>query len=301
VPDTALVAVGSRGADAAAQFGRRFDVPNVHVGYERLAEDPAVDVVYVATPQSRHHADARLFLAAGKAVLCEKPFTMDAAEAEDLVAMARAAGVFLMEAMWMRFLPVHTELRRLVAAGAIGTPHLLSADFGYRADPTRHRRLFDPALGGGSLLDLGVYPVALATSLFGAPDRVAALDRRLGDVDGQTGALLAYPDGAMAVLHSTILGDTPSGASVSGTAGRIALERPFHASTALTLHTAAGVERIGRPFDGVGLHHEAAEVVACLRAGRLESEAMPLSDSVAVMRTLDRIRACARADAVVAG
>jgi len=212
------------------------------------------------------------------------------------VSAARAAGLFLMEAMWTRFLPIHHELRRLLADGAIGAPHLLSADFGYRVAPGSAHRLLDPALGGGSLLDIGVYPVSLAVSLFGVPTRVAALAGTdpVARVDSQTGVLLGYPGGAMAVLHSSILGDTPGCASTSGVAGRITIERPFHAATELTVHTPAGVSRISRPFDGVGLHFEAAEVMDCLRDGRPESDVMPLAETLDVMATLDRIRADAR-------
>jgi predicted dehydrogenase len=291
VPGATLAAAGSRTTGAAEEFGRRFGVPRTHGSYAGLAADDSVDVVYVATPQSRHRDDTLLFLAEGKAVLCEKPFAMDAAQGAAMVAAARAAGLFLMEAMWMRFLPVHVELRRLLRAGVIGTPHVLAADFGYRVAPGTPHRLLDPALGGGSLLDLGVYPVALALSLLGPPDRVAALDDRGQDgVDGQTGVLLGHPGGALAVLYSSILGRTPSGASITGSAGRIDIDPPCHASTGLTVHTAAGTSRVDLPYEGAGLHFEAAEVVDCLRAGRPESPAMPLADTLAVLGTLDRIR-----------
>ncbi len=271
VPGAVLAAVGSRSRAAAEEFGRRFEVARVHEGYERQAADETVDVVYVATPQSRHHADVLAFLAAGKAVLCEKPFAMTAAQAAEMVSAARAAGLFLMEAMWTRFLPIHHELRRLLADGAIGAPHLLSADFGYRVAPGSAHRLLDPALGGGSLLDIGVYPVSLAVSLFGVPTRVAAL--------AGTDPVARVDSGC---------------ASTSGVAGRITIERPFHAATELTVHTPAGVSRISRPFDGVGLHFEAAEVMDCLRDGRPESDVMPLAETLDVMATLDRIRADAR-------
>lgn len=296
VPGATLGAVGSRTASAAEEFGRRFEVPRTHGSYAGLAADDSVDVVYVATPQSRHREDTLRFLADGKAVLCEKPFAMDAAQGAEMVAAARTAGLFLMEAMWMRFLPVHVELRRLLGAGVIGTPHVLAADFGYRVEPGTPHRLLDPALGGGSLLDLGVYPVALALSLLGPPERVVAVDdravddRAAGGVDGQTGVLLGHPGGALAVLYSSILGKTPSGASITGSAGRIDIDPPCHASTGLTVHTAAGTSRVDLPYEGVGLHFEAAEVVDCLHAGRTESPTMPLADTLAVLGTLDRIR-----------
>lgn len=292
VPTATIAAVGSRTRAAADAFGQRFNLPRRHASYQALAADETVDVVYVATPQSRHHADVLTFLQAGKPVLCEKPFAMSRAEADDMVCAARAAGLFLMEAMWTRFLPIYGELRRLLALGTIGSPRLLSADFGFRVEPGSQHRLLDPTLGGGSLLDLGVYPISLASMLFGTPERVTALgtvDPAAG-VDNQMGALLNYPTGAMAVVHSSILVDTPGGASLSGSAGRIAIERPFHAGRAMNLFTAAGAAHISRPFEGVGLHFEAAEVMDCLRTGRLESSIMPLSETVAVMATLDEIR-----------
>jgi predicted dehydrogenase len=295
VPGAALTAVASRDRDAADAFAARFGVARAHGSYADLAADDTVDVVYVATPQSRHHADARMFLAAGKAVLCEKPFTMNHAEAVDLVDTARRTGLFLMEAMWTRYLPVHRELRALLADGAIGDVHLVTADFGYRLEPGTPHRLHDPALGGGSLLDIGVYPVSLASQVLGPPDRVAALrepDPETG-VDTWTGAVLGHPGGALAVVGSSIRVATPGRAEICGTAGRVTVERPFHAATALTVTTDAGQRRVERPFPGVGLHFQVVEVNECLRSGRLESAVMPWAESVTVMETLDRVRAAA--------
>jgi predicted dehydrogenase len=292
VPGAVVAAIGSRTREAAEVLGREHPAAHVHGSYESLAADDGVDVVYVATPQSRHHRDVLTFLRAGRPVLCEKPFAMSAAETLEMTAAARAAGVFLMEAMWMRFLPVYVELRQLVADGVIGTPHLLSADFGYRVEPGTPHRLLDRGLGGGSLLDLGIYPISLASMLLGAPEVITALctvDPAAG-VDNQTAAILRYSTGALAVLHSSILGSTPSGASITGSAGRISVARPFHAGTTMTLESSAGVKQISHPFDGVGLHFEAAEVMACLRAGRPESDVMPLAETAAIMSIVDEIR-----------
>jgi predicted dehydrogenase len=287
-----LVAIGSRTRERAELLARDHPGARVHGDYAALAADDDVDVVYVATPQSRHCADSLLFLTAGKAVLCEKPFAMTAAEAGRMVAAARAAGVFLMEAMWMRFLPLYRELHRLVADGAIGSPHVLAADFGYRVEPGSAHRLLDRGLGGGSLLDLGVYPLSLAAMLLGSPTEVKALatDDADAGVDSQIGAVLRHAGGALAVLYSSILGATPGVASLTGSAGRLTVARPFHSGTTLALHTAGGVKETEHPFPGVGLHFQATEVTGCLRAGRLESDVMPWSASLGVMATLDEIR-----------
>jgi predicted dehydrogenase len=287
-----LVAVGSRSRERAEIFTQQLPGVRTYSEYAALAADDEVDVVYVATPQSRHCADTLLFLEAGKAVLCEKPFAMSVAESRLMVEAARSAGVLLVEAMWMRFLPLHRALRDLVAEGAIGTPHVLSADFGYRVPPGIPHRLLDRGLGGGALLDIGIYPVSLASMLFGSPTEVKALSTDDVDarVDSQTAAVLRYAGGALAVLYSSILGATPGVASLTGSAGRITVTRPFHSGSSLTLESAGEVKELHYPFAGVGLHFQATEVGACLRAGRIESDIMPWSETLAVMATVEEIR-----------
>ncbi len=286
------VAVGSRTAGAAARFADATGIPVRHASYEALVSDPDVDVVYVATPHPFHHGHARLALEAGKPVLVEKPFTMDAAEAADLVATARARGLFLMEAMWTRFLPHMTELRRLLAEGAVGEVVTVIADHGQWFAEDRRSRLFAPELGGGALLDLGVYPVSFASMVLGTPDRVLAMaEPAVTGVDGQTSVLLGHPGGAQAVLTCTLAAVGPTRAAVVGTEGRIEIDRPFYAPTALTLVPRHGAPvRFDPPRRGTGLRHEADEVARCLRSGRVESPWMPLDESVSVMATLDEIR-----------
>jgi predicted dehydrogenase len=188
-----VVAVGSRRSETAEAFGDRFDVPNRHGSYDALVADPEVDVVYVATPAPMHLDGARLALRAGKPVLVEKPFTANAAEARELVALARDAGLFAMEAMWTRFLPHIVEIRRLLAEGALGRIVTVCADHGQHIEGNDHR-LFAPELGGGALLDLGVYPVSFASMVLGAPERVISLvTPAFGGVDGQTSMLRCLP------------------------------------------------------------------------------------------------------------
>ncbi|MDI1477239.1 Gfo/Idh/MocA family oxidoreductase [Polyangium sp. y55x31] len=288
-----LAAVGSRSRATAEAFGDRFGIPRRFASYEDLACAPDLDVIYVATPHVFHHAHTLLCLHAGKAVLCEKPFTINAQEAHELVAYARQRGLFLMEAMWTRFFPALERLRSILAAGTIGEARMLMADIGFSApfDPTN--RLFDPALGGGALLDLGVYPVSLSSMLFGRPSRITAL-AHLGQtgVDEQAGIVLAHGEGQLSVLTAAIRTATPCEAKILGTRGQIEIAAPFWYPHLMTLRVGDGPpERIESPFVGNGYNHMAAEVGRCLRSGKLESDTMPLAESVAIMETLDAIRA----------
>jgi predicted dehydrogenase len=284
------VAVGSRREGSADAFGDRFGIPNRHVGYEALVADPEVDVVYVATPHPMHHEDARLALRAGKHVLVEKPFTMNAAEAEELVAEARARGLFLMEAMWARFVPHMVEVRRLLAEGALGDVVTVIADHGqwFAEDPAF--RLFAPELGGGALLDLGIYPVSFASMVLGTPDRVVALaDPAFTGVDAQTSILLGHPGGAHAVLTCTLAAKSPTRAVIVGTEARIDIEGPFYAPSAFTLTPRTGEpQRVELSSEG-GLRYEADEVARCVEAELNESPVLPLDETVAIMRTMDAV------------
>ncbi len=293
LPDAELAAVGSRSADAAAAFADRFGVARRHASYAALAADPAVDIVYVATPHPLHHANAAICLEAGKAVLCEKPFTLNAAQARDLVRLARERRVFLMEAMWTRFLPAVVEVRRLLAAGAIGEPRFLIADFGFCKEFDARHRLFDPALGGGALLDVGVYLASLASMVFGPPTEVRSLVQ-LGPtgVDERAALLFGYGDGRFAQLSAAIVTGTPQEVTVVGDAGWIRIHPIWWKAISFTLAVAGREpETIDAAFAGNGYTHEAAEAMRCLRAGILESPGMPLAETVAVIETLDRVRA----------
>src|SRR6476469_1897431 len=231
-----VTAVGSRTMDSANRFADRFDIPNRHASYEALVADPDVDVVYVATPHPMHHPNTLLALQAGKPALVEKAFTMTAAEAEDLVATARAEGLFLMEAMWTRFLPHIAEIRRLLAEGALGDIVTVIADHGQWFEPDPEFRLFAPELGGGALLDLGVYPVSFASMILGEPDRIVTLiDPAFTGVDGQTSMLFGYASGAQAVLTCTLSAKSATRAAIVGSDARIEIEGEFYAPTSFTL------------------------------------------------------------------
>ncbi len=288
-----VAAVGSRRIETANAFADRFEIPNRHGSYEELVADPEVDVVYVATPHPFHRQNTLLALRAGKPVLVEKPFTMNAAEARELVAAARAEGLFLMEAMWTRFLPHIVRIRRLLEQGALGEIVTVSADHGqwFAKDPGF--RLFAPELGGGALLDLGVYPVSFASMLLGAPDTVVALiEPAFTGVDGQTSMLFGYASGAQAVLSCTSLAKSPTRAAIVGTEARIEIDGDFYTPGSFELITRAGeVTRFDEPYEGRGLWYQADEVARCLREGLLESPLMPLEESISIMQTMDTVLA----------
>jgi predicted dehydrogenase len=284
-------AVGSRHMDSANRFADRLNIPNRHASYEALVADPDVDVVYVATPHPMHQANALLALRAGKPVLVEKAFTMNATEAEVLVAAARAEGLFLMEAMWTRFLPHVAEIRRLLAERALGEIVTVTADHGqwFAQDPDF--RLFAPDLGGGALLDLGVYPVSFASMVLGKPDQIVTLvDPAFTGVDGQTSMLFGYASGAQAVLTCTLSAKSPTRGAIVGTDARIEIDGDFYAPASFDFISRAGVRtRFEAVHEGRGLWHEAEEVARCLREELLESPLMPLDESVEIMRTMDAV------------
>jgi predicted dehydrogenase len=272
-------------------------VPNRHASYEALVADPQVDVVYVATPHPWHHANTLLALGAGKPVLVEKPFTMNASEARELVAAARGRGLFLMEAMWTRFLPHVVEIRRLLAEGVLGEIVTLSADHGqwFPEDPSH--RLFAPELGGGALLDLGIYPVSFASMVLGTPTQMVAVgEPAFTGVDGQTSMIFSYAGGAQALLTCTSFARSPTRAAIVGTEARIEVDSDFYAPSSFTLTTRAGERtRFAQPHAGRGLRHQADEVARCLAGGLLESPFMPLDETVSIMETIDGVLAATAA------
>ena len=292
IPEAELVAVGSRTKGAAADFAAKYKVARAHESYEALANDPGVEAIYIGTPHPYHCDNTILCLEAGKAVLVEKPFAMNQREARRMVETALRTKRFLMEAMWTHFLPAIVRSFELVDRGAIGELLMVHADFGFRAPFDPHGRLFDPALGGGSLLDVGVYPVSLATRLFGEPIRIesSAVLGQTG-VDEQAAMMLEYPGGKQALLSSAVRTETGHGAVLSGSAGRIRIEPQFWRGQKLVVSVGGRDETIDLPFEGNGYPHQAREVMRCLAEGALESSRMSHEFSLRVMRTLDRIRA----------
>jgi predicted dehydrogenase len=292
LPQADLVAVGSRNLDTAQAFAAKHEIPRAYGSWSELAADPDLDVIYVATPHSAHHAASKLCLLAGKAVLCEKPITLDRAAAEDLVATARDQGVFLMEGMWTRTLPAIRRMRELVDGGAIGEVTAVYADFAIGGPFPETHRLRARALGGGALLDLGVYPITFAHIFLGVPARIAAVATLNADgVDENTGMVFGYPGGAIATLHCGIVGNSPVSATVVGTAGRVVIPAGFFHTSGFTLVRGDQAEEVTLPRRGNGLGYEAEEVMDCLAHGRTESELVPLATSLAVMGIMDEVRA----------
>ena len=284
-------AVGSRTQPSADAFASEHAIPRSYDSYEKLVTDADVDVVYVATPHPMHYENATLALEHGKPVLVEKAFTMTSDEARRLVANAREKRLFLMEAMWTRCLPNIIEIRALVARGELGRIISVEADHGQWFESDREFRLFNPVLGGGAMLDLGVYPVSFASMVLGTPSRVVALTQpAFTGVDGSVAMVFGYENGAQAVLSCTSLARTPTSASISGTDARIEIAGSFYAPGSFTLVRRNGDEqRFEFESVGRGLHYEAEEVARCIEEGVLESPLMPLDETISIMETMEQI------------
>lgn len=291
-PGARLVAVGSRRQQSARAFADQYDgTAQTYGSYDEVAADPDVDVVYVATPHALHFDNVMACLAEGKAVLCEKAFTLNAADSLLVVEEARRRGLFLMEAMWMRCNPTIRAIQDLVATGMIGTVTSVSADFGFVPDQGPDHRVFDPALGASALLDIGIYPLTFASLFLGEPASTTSVGT-LSDrgFDLSCASLLTYDGGATAALTSTMLAATPSRASVSGSLGNVELPRRFHCPAEFTVTTNEGATTYTHEISGNGYVHEIEEVQRCLREGHTESPLVPLDDTVSLMRQMDEIR-----------
>lgn len=290
-----MVAVASRDADRAERFAGHLGIARSHGSYQALVEDPEVDVVYVATPHPRHLRDATTAMKAGKHTLVEKPLALDAEEAAQLAEVARATGVFCMEALWTFFLPKYDIVRQVVSGGLLGDVRTALLDHGEWFDSTH--RILRPDLAGGSLLDLATYTVAVADDLLG-PGRVvgAAAEPAPTGVEGQVSAIVSHGSGAQSLHHSTILTDTPVRAVVAGTEAVLEMEPPFWGPGRLSVHFHD--ERPDLVHDEplvrhAGLFWQAAEVARRVHAGDAESPLRPLAASVRTLELLDAFRAAA--------
>jgi predicted dehydrogenase len=291
VPQAELVAVASRSAERAATFAAEHRIDRVHDSYRAIIEDDGVDVLYVATPHTQHRAIALAAIRAGKAVLIEKSFTVSPAATVEIVMAAREAGVFVMEAMWTRFLPVIVRMRELIADGAIGAVQAVQADLGVRAANDPNDRFFNPAIGGGALFDVGVYPISFAQMVLGTPDRVTA-HGVLGPsgVDVEEAVLLGFPDGRSAHLFASLRCATPGQSRVFGTGGWIDVLPRFHHPERMVVHRAGREpEELTLPPVGGGFTHELTEVTACVAAGRTASTVMPPADTIVVQDVMGAV------------
>ncbi|WP_214414197.1 Gfo/Idh/MocA family protein [Sphaerisporangium fuscum] len=288
-----VVAVGSRDAQRARAFADRFGISAAYGSYAELLADSRVDIVYVASPHSAHFTHAMQAIEAGRHVLVEKAFTRNAHEAEQLIEAAGKRGVFLMEAMWTRFLPHVDVVRQVLASRLLGEVRVVTADHGQFMVPDATHRLYAPELAGGALLDLGVYPVSFASMVLGPFASMTAVGTKaFTGVDGQASILVTNEAGAHGVLNTTLFARTPTTASVSGTLARLEIEGEFYAPATVRL-----ISREGELLDTFvperregGLCYEAAEAARCVAAGRSESDLMPLAETLRIMRSLDEIR-----------
>jgi predicted dehydrogenase len=286
-----VVAVASRDLGRAAAFASRWGVDRAYGGYQALVEDPEVDVVYVATPHNAHRPCALLAIEAGRHTLVEKPLALNAAEVQELAAAARGNGVFLMEALWTVFLPKFDVLRQVLADGLLGEVRSVLAEVGEHFGP--EHRIMRADLAGGPLLDLGTYPVALATMVLGPAERVLASGQPApSGVNGQASILVGHAGGAQSVLHTTLFSDTPTAATIAGTAATATIPGPFYQPGDLRVRFFDGAALDHRePAAGhAALHFQAAHLAAAVGDGLLESPLRPLADSLATIRVLDEVR-----------
>lgn len=292
LPDARIVACASRTGKERA-FADAHSIPNAHSDYESLVTRSDVDVVYIANTNNAHYESMLLALHAGKHVLCEKPFTINAAQAAEVIDLARAKNLFLMEAMWTRFLPAIATLREWLAAGLIGDLKKLQASFCTPLNCDPAGRILNPTLGGSSMLDLGIYPISLASLIFGgAPSRMSTT-ALLGEtgVDERSEYLFEYENGACALLSSAVRFHSRISAEISGSDGWIRLPDRFHGAQQIQWGRGDEIiEDLPFPFDGKGLHFEVAEVNRCIRESQIESAIMPLDETLEIMRTMDALR-----------
>ena len=294
VDDAQIVAVGSRSNEKAKEFGDKYKTPRHYGSYQELADDKDIDIIYVATPHNFHCENTILCLEAGKAVVCEKPLAVNAWQAKAMIDCARKHKLFLMEAMWTRFLPLMDKVRQLLSEEAIGEVRMLAADFGFRyGDRAEKQRVLDPNLAGGALLDVGIYPMALSFMLFGRPQHIhsAAYLGQTG-VDEQNGIVLTFDKGKLSIIYSAQQTETPHEAAIMGTKGMIRIHRSWWSGNKLTLIRSGGDDQfIELPSHENGFVYEIKAAHSALRAGKLETSLMPLDETLAIAETMDAIRA----------
>ncbi|MBD3942459.1 Gfo/Idh/MocA family oxidoreductase [Microbacterium sp. NEAU-LLC] len=288
-----VAAVGSRRLESAQAFAAEYDIPRAHGSYEDLVADPEVDIVYVATPHPMHAANALLALEAGKHVLVEKPFTLNAAEAAAVRDAAAERGLLAMEAMWTRYLPHMLRIREIVASGVLGEIRAVTADHTQRVTSDPAHRLNAMELGGGALLDLGIYPISFAWDILGEPLTVVA-SARLGETgaDTEIATIMAHANGALSTTLTSSRSAGPNAASIVGTDARIDIDRVWYTPTSFRVVTPDGsvLEEYRSEIEGRGMQYQALAAERIVAAGATDSDELPIDETVAIMATLDEIR-----------
>lgn len=286
-------AVGSRSTESSRAFAEQHGVATAHGSYEELVADPLIDVVYIATPHPFHRDNALLALNAGKHVLVEKSFTMNAREAQEIVDLAESKGLVALEAMWTRFLPHMIRLREIIQEGTIGEVRKVVASHNQSLPKDPAHRLNDPALGGGALLDLGIYPVSFAFDILGSPATIkASASMSATGVDRQTAAIFEYANGAQALVDCELDAASANRAMVIGTQGWIDIEHTWYNPVPFTVHAVDGtvVERYDQPVNSRGMQYQAAELERLVRTGATSGTILPPSETVDIMAAMDEIR-----------
>ena len=296
VENAKLVAVGSRTRENATQFAKEFRIAHVHDSYESLAKNPDVDVIYVATPHSHHHENTLMCLENNKAVLCEKAFAVNHRQANEMVEKAKQKNLFLMEALWTKFLPHYIKMKEVVDSGQLGNISSVFINFGFQPRQPVPARLFDRALAGGTILDIGIYNVFIAMSVLGRPDEIEAhMTPAPTGVDQQCSVLFKYNNGAMAQLFSSFVAHLPTEADINGSDGRLRLTHRFYAPESThELYPEKMDSKQQVPFHhpqkGWGYQYEIKHVCDCLEKNLKESPVMTLNDTLTLMQVLDEIR-----------
>lgn len=287
-----LEAVASKTQNKAESFGKRFGVKNIYNNYEELVENPAVNIIYIATTHNFHYENVILCLNHEKPVLCEKPFTLNAVQAENIIKIAQNKKIFLMEAMWTRFLPCIVKLNELLDMNVLGEIQHFKADFGIKKKLDPKERFFNIELGGGALLDLGVYPISLARMIYKqSPSRIMS-SAYIGEtgVDEKSCYLFEYENGQTAMLSSSNRLIMPHNASIFGTKGYIEIPNFYHPSKMILKLEDKQTKTIKIPYKSTGYNYEAKEVINCLNNGKIESKIMPLDETLEIMKTMDLLR-----------
>jgi len=289
-----VIAVGSRTQESADRFAARFGISRAHASYESLAADPEVDIIYVATPHPLHAENARLALTACKHVLIEKPFTLNAAEARGIVDLAKARNLVVLEAMWTRFLPHMRRIRDIVASGALGTVYSVVADHTRDLPDDPAHRLNALELGGGALLDLGIYPISLAWDILGQPQEIVSMARfKATGADAEVATIFRHGGGGMSTSISSSDNGGRNIASILGTDGRIDIDATWYEPTTFRVIDSQGkvIETYVSDVPGRGMQFQADEIERLVTTGALTGDILPVEQSVAIMQTLDTIRA----------
>jgi predicted dehydrogenase len=296
VKNAELIAVAARELSTAENFAKEFPAKHKHGSYEALVKNEEVDVIYIATPHGLHHEHTLLCLRNSKAVLCEKAFALNYSQAKEMIDEALDRKVFLMEAFWTKFLPNYTLVKQLIAENKIGKIQSITSTFGFIPTPPIAPRLYDPSLGGGSLLDIGVYPIFLALDLLGKPDEIHAMMTPSSQgTDSQCSMIFTYQNGALAQLFSTFTSNLDTFADIAGDKGRIRLAHRFYTPSAtIEFYPSTPDTREVIPSEkanGLGYEYEAQHVTDCLLKGLTESPILKFSDTLLMMETLERVRA----------